>query len=80
MMVQIEKHILKILKRDRPEVAFESSDNLVEDGLLDSFDIVMLTTELEKEFHIDFPGDEILPETFASLNSIAKVVKRLKSV
>jgi len=79
-MSPLETRILEILHHGRPEVAFDEANHLVDDGLLDSFEIVMLTTELEKEFGISVPGDEILPDNFASLASIATLVARLQAV
>jgi acyl carrier protein len=75
---EIELCITNILKSSRPELAFEASNDLIEDGLLDSFDIVMLIAELEKEFKISIPGDQILPENFTSIPSIALLVIQLQ--
>lgn len=48
----MEEKVLSILKEIRPEFDFEESDNFVEDGYLDSFDIVTLVSELETAFEI----------------------------
>lgn len=76
---ELEVQILQVLKSERPEIDFESSSDLVSDGLIDSFEIVMLTTELEKKFGIHIPGDEIVPEAFATIATMANLVRKLQS-
>lgn len=78
MIQQLELRILEILKQSRPEVDFESSDDLVMDGFVDSFEIVMLTTEFEKVFGVNIPGEDIVPEVFASISTMAALVKKLQ--
>lgn len=38
--------------------------------MLDSFDIVSLVSELDKQFEISIDGLDILPENFMSVDSI----------
>lgn len=78
-MNQLEQNVLNLLKKSRPELAFEKATDLVGEGLLDSLDIVMLTSDLESEFGINIPGEEIIPETFSSITSIAALVIRLQA-
>lgn len=62
--------LLKILAELHPEIDYTSSSNLIEDGLLDSFDMVLLITELEKSFDVIIPGDEIRAENFKDIDTI----------
>ena len=57
----MEEKVLSILKEIRPEFDFEESDNFVEDGYLDSFDIVTLVSELETAFDVVIDGLDVLP-------------------
>ncbi|MFN9973705.1 MAG: phosphopantetheine-binding protein, partial [Phycisphaerae bacterium] len=50
--------------------------NFIEEGLLDSFDIVMLVAELEKVFSVSIDGVDILPENFQSLSAIRELLLR----
>lgn len=68
--------ILQILADLRPEFDFTSSRNFIDDGYLDSFDVVALVSELEEVFDILIDGMDILPENFFSLESIAGLVKK----
>ena len=64
-----------ILASLRPEFDFHTSENFIEDGLLDSFDIVALISELEESYQILIDALDILPENFCSVEAIAGVVK-----
>ena len=68
--------IHKILNDIRPEADFQSSSNFAQDGLLDSFDVVTLVSELDKTFQISIQGTDILPENFKNIDSIATLLKK----
>lgn len=66
----------KILKRICPEVDFSASDNFIADGLLDSFDVVTLVSELDKSFGISIDGLDIVPENFQNLAAIQALLEK----
>lgn len=68
--------IKKILADIRPEFDFESSTDFIEDGDLDSFDLVTLVAELDETYGISIDGLDIIPENFMSVETIAEVVKK----
>lgn len=68
--------IYEILAELRPEFDFKTSEDFIEDGLLDSFDIVSLVTELEKVFDVLIDALDIVPENFDSVNAIADLIKK----
>lgn len=70
------EQIKKILTEIRPEFDFESSSDFIEDGCLDSFDLVTLVAELDETFNISIDGLDIVPENFMSVETIAEVVKK----
>lgn len=72
----MEEKIFSILKEIRPEFDFEGSDNFVEDGYLDSFDIVTLVSELETAFDIVIDGLDVLPENFETVQAICNMVNK----
>ncbi len=67
--------LMKILKKVKPEADFEGSKALVEDGILDSLDIVEVIMEIEKEFGIEIPPDQIDPDNFQSVQAIWKMIQ-----
>lgn len=70
------KMIYKILEQIRPEFDFTTSKDFIQDGFLDSFDIVSLISELESEFECLIDALDIMPENFNSVENIAKIVKK----
>ncbi len=69
--------ILAILKDNCPGIDFENEKALVDDGLLDSFDVVAIVSDLTSEFDIDITINDIIPENFNSLEAINALVERL---
>lgn len=70
------EQILEILKELRPEHNFEESLDFVEDGLIDSFDVVTLSSIFEERFGAKIDGLDILPENFNSVKSMADLVAK----
>ena len=70
--------ILKMLQELQPTSNFEKSENFIEDGLLDSFDIVQLVSDIETEFNVVISALEILPENFDSIDSICNLINKSK--
>ena len=60
----MKEKILEILQDIRPEVDFTDSEDFIEDGYLDSFDMVALVSNLDKTFGISILGEDIIPENF----------------
>ena len=71
------EEIIKILKEIRPEIDVNSKA-LVDEGLLDSFDIVTLVSELIDYFKVDITVEDIIPDNFNSVDSIKGLIERKK--
>lgn len=72
----MKDNILKMLKKIHPRGSFESSENFIEDELIDSFDLILLTGTLEKHFNIQIKAEDIVPENFSSLEQIVFLVEK----
>lgn len=68
------KSVHEILKGIRPEFDFAGSQDFIEDGMLDSFDMMMLVSELDKNFAISIEGADITPENFKNLQTIESLL------
>ncbi len=68
--------IYEILEELRPEFDFRKSENFVEDGFLDSFDIVSIISMVEEKYGINIDGLDILPENFETAAAIAALIKK----
>lgn len=73
------EQLLAILKKIRPDVDFENEKALIEDGILDSFDVVSIISELDDEFGVQIKITELDPENFNSAESIWALVQKLQS-
>jgi acyl carrier protein len=71
--------LLEILKGIRPDVDFENETALIDDGILDSFDVVSIISELDNEFDVQVRITELDPENFNSAQSIWNLVQELKA-
>lgn len=72
----MKEKILEILAENYPEIDFESSDELVDDGTLDSLTIVGIISVLSSEFGVELPYEEIIPENFNSVDAMAETFGR----
>jgi len=69
--------ILEILTSIRSDIDFEKETKLIDDGILDSFDIVSIVAELCEEYDITITIDQLEPENF---NSAAAMLALVNSI
>ncbi len=75
----MEEKVLALLSEEYPEIDFESSEALVDDGILDSLTITGIIANLTMEFGIQIPYEEIIEENFNSIHGLAAMVERLQA-
>ena len=68
--------ILDILNEIRPDLDFNSEKQLVDQGLLDSFDLVSIISELNDAFEINIRVNDLQPENFNSVEAMMALVER----
>lgn len=71
------EELLRILNENCPGIDFEGQEHLIDDGILDSLNIVMLVGELNEAFDISIGAEDLVPENFNSLQAIYALVQRL---
>lgn len=76
----MEQKVIEILKKMHPDADVAGSVRLVDDGILDSLDIVTLVTELNAAFDVRIPAIEILPDNFNSVGAMVAMIERLDDV
>ena len=74
----MREKVMEILSGLRPECDFENSENFIEEGLLDSMDIVALVDSVEEEYGITIPGTAISAKNFSNLDSIVELIEKYK--
>lgn len=70
------KTVVEVLKGIRPEFDFTSSEDFIADGMLDSFDVITLISELDHCYGISISGTDILPENVRNLAAITSLLKK----
>lgn len=71
------ENIISILEDVEEDIDFRNETALVDDGLLDSFDILQIISSLNEEFDISIPAKDITPENFNSAEAILELVQNL---
>jgi len=73
----MKEKIVKILTELRPEFDFSDEGvDFIEAGMIDSFDMVALVSELDSQFGISIDGIDIVPENFNSVEAIEALLKK----
>lgn len=71
--------LMMILEEARPDVDFEKETALIDDEILDSFDIISIVSEINEEFDIKINVNDLLPENFNSAKDIMELIVRLQN-
>jgi len=69
--------VLEILRGLHPEVDFDECNTLIDNKIIDSFDIVSIISDISDEFDITIPVEEIVPKNFNSAKALYAMVERL---
>lgn len=69
--------IIKILKNIKPDIDV-TNNNLIDEEILDSLDIVTIVSAVDEEFDIQITARDIVPENFNSVEAIYNLVKKLE--
>ena len=69
--------LLEILDELHPDVDFETEEHLIDNKILDSFDIVTLVAEIDAEYDVAIPAEELIPENFNSAKALYALVEKL---
>lgn len=72
----MKEEIIAILNGLRPEFDFSESVDFIEEGMLDSFDVINLVNELDTKYGISIDGIDVLPENFSSVDSIINLLHK----
>lgn len=70
--------LLEILNGLHPEIDFETEEHLIDDVILDSFDIVTLISEIQEVFDVTIDAKRIIPENFNSAKALYALIQELE--
>ncbi len=72
------EQIMKILLEIRPDVDFANEKKLIDDSILDSFDIITIVSEFNEAFDIDIDVEDLEPYNFNTVEAMAELIKKLQ--
>ena len=72
------EELMNILTNLRPDIDFNTADKLIDDEILDSFDIITLVGEVNEAFDVQIGVEDLLPENFNSAAAMMALITRLK--
>ena len=72
------EELMELLQALKPEIDFETEKELIDDGLLESFDVITLIAEIEDQFGVEIPSEEIVPENLNSAEGIWNLIQRIR--
>ena len=75
----MKKQIIEILSEICPGIDFETETALIDDGLIDSLDIVAVVTDLMDTFDVQLGVDDLTPENFNSVEAIEELIESKQS-
>lgn len=75
----MKETIISILQNIRPEADYTKSSNYIDDGLLDSFDLVALISDIEDTLNIQIPITEVKQSNFANIDTIISLIEKVQS-
>lgn len=71
--------LLEILSDLHPDIDFTTQENLIDDMILDSFDIVTLISEISENFDVTISAEHIIPENFNSAEALYALIQKLEN-
>lgn len=72
----MRKRILEILRNNCPDIDFEVSTTLMDDGIIDSVTMIEIITLICDEFEVEIPFEEFRADNFNSLDAIINLVEK----
>lgn len=75
----MREELLALLEDVRPDVTFDSEKKLIDDGVLDSFDIISIMQVIEEKFGVLIDIENLEPENFNSVDAMIELIDKLKN-
>ena len=71
--------LLEILQEMHDDIDFTTHETLIDDNVIDSFDIITLIAEIDDRIGVTIPPEELVPENFNSFAAISALIARLEN-
>lgn len=73
------EQLINIMSEIRPDIDFETADSLIDDDILDSFDIISIVSEVNDQFGIEINVNDLLPENFNTAEALFELITRMQN-
>ena len=73
------EELLKILSGICPKVDFVNEKKLIDNGILDSFDIISIVNELNEHYDIEIDVDDLEPDNFNTVEAMLELIEKLQN-
>lgn len=75
----MKEQLLKLLNEVRPNVDFEKEKKLIDDSVLDSFDIIQIVMDMNETFDVEIQVEDLEPENFNDIEAMMELITRLQN-
>ncbi len=75
----MKEKLLALLEDIRPDVEFEKETRLIDDGVLDSFDIISIVQEMNEAFDVDIDVEDLEPYNFNTVDAMLELIAKLQA-
>ena len=72
--------LLEILEELHPDIDFKTHETLIDNQVIDSFDIITLVAEINDRIGVAIPAEELIPENFNSHESLKELIEKLEEL
>lgn len=73
------EQLLAIMSEIRPDIDFETENELIDADILDSFDIIAIVSEVNEQFGIEINVNDLLPENFNSARALYELIEKMQN-
>ena len=71
------ERLIELLQDIKEDIDFENETALIDDELLDSFDILQIISAIDDEFEVAIPAAMIIPDNFNSAEALWNMIQEL---
>ncbi len=75
----MREQLLALLEEIRPDVEFEKEKKLIDESILDSFDIISIVQEMNDTFDVEIDVDDLEPDNFNTVDAMIELIEKLQA-
>ena len=70
--------LMEILESTKPDVDFATEKGLIDNNILDSFDIISIVGEFNEAFDVEIEVEDLEPYNFNTIEAMQELIKKLQ--